>query len=246
MTWVAVAIGGSAVIGAIASNHAAGTQADAQKQASATQQGMFDTINQQEQPFIQGGYEANASLRQLLGLSGDSTNPNYGSLTKPFTPQDYLANKDPGYDFQLKTGGQAIRNADTPGVGSLSGAALKDLMSFNQSMAATGYQNAFNRYTTQQNNVFARLSGLAGMGANAAANLGSQGQAAAQNAGNELVGQGTALASGQVGEANAITGGINSITGAASQLPLYQLLAQQSNQSSYNNTPTPVGNINFG
>jgi hypothetical protein len=33
---------------------------------------MFNTINQQEQPFIQGGYAANNRLQYLLGLSGSS------------------------------------------------------------------------------------------------------------------------------------------------------------------------------
>jgi len=44
-----------------------------------------------------------------------------GQLVSNFTPQDFLNNLDPGYQFQLQTGGQAIRNQDTPGVGALSG-----------------------------------------------------------------------------------------------------------------------------
>jgi len=173
--WVAGAVVVGGVVGAVGSNMAAGKQADAQKQAAATQQGMFNTINSQEQPFMQAGYGATSKLGDLLGTSGNTGAAGYGSLTSSFTPADFLANKDPGYDFQLQTGGQALRNADTPGVGSLSGAALKDLMSFNQNMASTGYQNAFNRFTTQQNNVFGRLSGIAGLGQNAATNVGTAG-----------------------------------------------------------------------
>ncbi|CAB4121191.1 hypothetical protein UFOVP154_44 [uncultured Caudovirales phage] len=207
------AILGSAVIGAVASDSAASKQADAQKQAAATQQGMFDTINQQEQPFIQGGYAANSSLQQMLGLSGDPNSPGYGSLTKPFTTADYLANKDPGYDFQLKTGAQATRNADTPGVGSLSGAALKDLMGFNQSMAATGYQNAFNRYTTQQNNVFSRLSGIAGLGQNAATNVGTAGTSLGTGIAQAQAGAGASQASGILGAGQSLSSGGNSLAG---------------------------------
>lgn len=172
MPWGFVA---GAAIGAIGSVVAGGEQASGQKAAARTQQDMFNTINGQEKPFMDAGVGATTKLSQLLGTAPDNGSGGYGSLTSSFTPADFLANKDPGYDFQLKTGGQALRNADTPGVGSLSGAALKDLMGFNQNMAATGYENAFNRFTTQQNNVFARLSGLAGLGQNAASNTGTAG-----------------------------------------------------------------------
>jgi hypothetical protein len=157
----------------------------------------------------------------------------------------------------LGQGTQAIDENEAATGNLLSGNTGTALENYGQGLAQTDYNNLYNQalntYMTNygvwnqgQTNTYNRLSGLAGMGANAAANLGQQGQAAATNAGNELVGQGTALASGTVGQANAITGGINTALGGAEQLPLYQMLAQQSNQSSYNNTPTPVGNINFG
>jgi hypothetical protein len=212
MSFVAVAIGGAAVVGAVGANMAAGKQASGQKAAAATQQEMFNTINSQEQPFMQAGYGATSKLEDLLGTSGNTGAAGYGSLTSSFTPQDFLANKDPGYDFQLKTGGQALRNADTPGVGSLSGAALKDLMSFNQNMASTGYQNAFNRFTTQQNNVFGRLSGIAGLGQNAASNTGTAGTTLGTG-----IAQAQAAAAGS--QAGGIVGATNAIGGAASSLP---------------------------
>lgn len=223
MPWGIVA---GAVIGAVGSNMAAGTQADAQQQASQTQLGMFNTINQQEQPFIQAGYGATNRLADLMGTSGNKGAAGYGSLTQGFTPQDFLANKDPGYQFQLQTGGQALRNADTPGVGSLSGQALKDLMSFNQGMASTGYENAFNRFQTQQNNVFSRLSGIAGLGQNAASNTGT--------AGTQLgIGAGQAQAAAGASRAAGIVGGTNAIGGAASALP-YLMGNNNSNNNAAN------------
>lgn len=204
MPWGIVA---GAAIGAIGSTMAAGTQADAQKQASQTQLGMFNTINSQEQPFMQAGYGATSKLGDLLGTSGNTGASGYGSLTQNFTPQDYLNNQDPGYQFQLQTGGQALRNADTPGVGSLSGAALKDLMSFNQGMASTGYQNAFNRFTTQQNNVFSRLSGIAGLGQNAASNTGTAGTSLGTGMAQAQAAAGGSQAAGIVGASNALGGG---------------------------------------
>lgn len=206
MTWVAVAVVGGAAIGTIGAGMAAGTQADAQKQAAATQQQMFGTINAQEQPFMQAGYGATSKISDLLGTSGNTGASDYGSLTKSFTPADFLANKDPGYDFQLQTGANAVRSADTPGVGALSGAALKDLMTFNQGMASTGYQNAFNRFNTQQNNVFARLSGIAGLGQNAATNVGTAGTSLGTGIGQAQAAAGASQAAGIVGGANAIGG----------------------------------------
>ena len=213
MSWIAAAIIGSSLIGAAGASSAADTQAAGAQQAAATQQQMFNTINQQEQPFIQGGYAANTRLRDLLGIGDNKGAAGYGSLTSNFTPADFLANKDPGYDFQLQQGGQALRNADTPGIGALSGAALKDLIGFNQGMASTGYQNAFNRWNTQQGNVFARLSGLAGLGQNAASNVGTSGTALGTGIGQAQAAAGAAQAGGIVGMTNALSGGASSLAG---------------------------------
>jgi len=210
MSWVAAAIAGSAIVGAVGSNIAAGTQAGGQIQAANTQQNMFNTINKQEQPFIQAGYGATSQLSSMLSPGGQ--------LVSNFTPQDFLNNLDPGYQFQLQTGGQALRNADTPGVGALSGPALKDLMSFNQGMAATGYQNAYNRWQTTNTNIFNRLNAIAGLGQGAASNVGVSGT--------QL---GTGIASAQAGAAGSMAGGIVGATNAigSSGVPLAYLLSGQ-------------------
>lgn len=239
MSWIAVAVVGGSVLGGAISAHgqeqAAQTQADAQKQAAAIQQQMFNTINQQEQPFIQSGYGANTALNQLLGLSPGSAGglPN-GYLTQSptpfsFNPSQQDLEKYPGFQFALQTGGQALRNADTPGVGALSGAALKDLMGFNQGLASQTYGNYFNQslaskeynnslLQSQQQNIFSRLSGLAGLGQNAASNVGTQGTALGTGVAQATAGVGASLAGGQVGAANAIG---NSISGS---VPLAALM----------------------
>lgn len=210
MSFVAVAVVGGAVIGAVGSNLAAGKSASAANNATNTQAGMFNTITGQEQPFMTAGVNATNALQTDLGLTGKGT-PGYGSLTAPFTAQDYLNNQDPGYQFQLQTGAQATRNADTPGVGSLSGAALKDLTGFNQNMAATGYQNAFNRYQTQQSNTFARLSGIAGLGQNAASNTGTAGTSLGTGMAQTQIAAGNDAASGILGGTSAAAGGANTL-----------------------------------
>lgn len=69
MTWVAVAIGGAAVIGAGASYAGSKKQGDAAKNAANLQMDQFQLINQQQQPFIRSGYSAQGRLNTLLGLS---------------------------------------------------------------------------------------------------------------------------------------------------------------------------------
>lgn len=138
---------------------------------------------------------------------GDQTDPGYGSFTKPFDAEEFYKYEDPGYWFRLQQGEQGLRNAAAAGSGALSGAAMKDLLGYNQDMASTEYGNAFNRYQTSQGNIFSRLMGIAGLGQNAAAGVGNQGTALAGQAGQALSNAGTASGSGIVGGANAITGG---------------------------------------
>lgn len=222
MPWGFVAAAG---VGAIGSIVAGQEQASGQEQAAATQQGMFNTIVGQEQPFLQGGYGAETALTQLLGTSPTTgaggtaagTGLPGGYLTQQFNPTQAQLNNYPGYQFQLQTGGQALINSMTPGVGAVSGPALKSLMSFNQGTAASNYQNYFNQFQTQQNNIFNRLSGIASIGQNAAGNLG--------NAGTQL---GTGIAQAQAGAAGSIAGGIVGATNSASTgLGLNYLLANQ-------------------
>ncbi len=216
MSWVAAAIVAGTVGGAYISSQgaqsAANTQAQSQQQAAGTQQAMFNTINQQEQPFIQSGYGATTGLNQLLGLQPGTSNTgglDNGFLTQQFTPQSFL--NSPQYQFQMQQGGQAIRNADTPGVGALSGAALKDLMNYNQGLASTYYGNYFNVQQQAQNNIFARLSGLAGLGQNAATNTGTAGTQLGTGIAQAQAGAGASLAGGIVGSANAISGAANNL-----------------------------------
>jgi hypothetical protein len=227
MTWVAVAVVGGAAIGAIGSNMAAGTQAAGQKQAAATQAGMFNTITGQEQPFLQGGYGAETSLQNLLygskgGKDSGTGLPN-GYLTEQFNPTQTQLDNYPGYQFQKQQGQLAIESGSTPGTGAISGPGLKSLMGYNQGLAASNYGNYFNQFQTQQNNIFNRLSGIASLGQNAAGNLG--------NAGTQL---GTGIAQAQAGAAASQAGGIvgatNAIGGAG--VPLAYLMNNGSSGSS--------------
>lgn len=213
MSWVAVAVAGGAVIGAGASIYAGGQQADAANNATATQQGMYDQTAANEAPYRQLGTQAGGKLGDLLGTSGNTGAAGYGSLTQPFTAQDYLNNQDPSYQFQLTQGQNALQNSQAASGGVLSGAALKSLIGYNQDYASTGYQNAWNRWNTQQNNTVSRLGSLAQLGESAASNQASGASTFAGGIANTITGAGNASAAGAVGAANAVTGAANNATG---------------------------------
>lgn len=140
--------------------------------------------------------------------AGDSSDPAYGSFTKPFDVEQFYNYADPGYAFQLQQGNQALQNSAAAGSGALSGAALKDLLKYNQDYAGTAYQGAFDRYQTQQNNIFGRLSDIAHLGQAGAAGVGAQGTQLAGNAGQFTSNAGSAAGAGIVGAGNAASSGL--------------------------------------
>ena len=243
---VAAAIAGGAVAGsaisAIGSKSAANTQAGAQEQAAQIQQNMFDTVQGNEQPFINAGQNATGTLQQLLGLKpgGVGTLPN-GYLLQtgaaPFSSSEVT--NSPGYQFAQQQGLQQVANSEAPNVGALSGPALKALTQFSTGTAAQYYNDYFNQYNTQfqqqqtaQNNIFNRLSNIAGLGQNAAGNLGNNGAQLGTGTAQAIAGAGASQAAGTVGAANAIGGGISN---AGNGFALSSILNNNGNGS----TPDP-------
>jgi hypothetical protein len=150
---------------------------------------------------------SSASADPMAGYYGDPNDPEYGSFTKPFDVEEFYKYQDPGYWFRLQQGTQGLRNAAAAGSGALSGAAMKDLLTYNQDMASQEYGNAFNRYQTQQGNIFSRLSDIARLGQSAAAGVGSAGTQLAGNAGQAISNAGSASGAGIVGAGNALAQG---------------------------------------
>jgi hypothetical protein len=106
MTWVAVAIGGSALIGAGASYAGSKKQSDASKAAGNLNMDMFNTLNQQQQPYIQSGYGAMGRLNTLLGLNPrpqQSTQPMQGMLPQGM-PQGGLGSTAGGHQSAMLQG----------------------------------------------------------------------------------------------------------------------------------------------
>lgn len=207
MCIAAAVVGGavaSSAIGAIGASDAASTQADAAANSAATQRGMYDQTRKDLQPYMTAGNTAQVKLSDLLANGGLGGN---------FTGADYLANKDPGYQFQLDQGNQALQNSQAAHDGVLSGSALKGLINYNQGMASTGYQSAYDRWIASQQNTYGQLHGVASLGENAAAQAGNTGSSYANSIGSTITGAGNAQAAGIIGSANAISGGINNGTG---------------------------------
>lgn len=163
------------------------------------------------QPTIQDSTQsaAGADIDPQTGYAADNTGLETGYLSQTFGPEQFLKNMDPGYGWRLQQGAQGVMNTAAAGSGSLSGPALKALMEYNQGAASQEYGAAFNRFQTQQGNIFQRLSSIANLGQNAAAGVGQQGVATGGNIGANIVGAANAGAAGQVGSANAWAGALD-------------------------------------
>lgn len=132
----------------------------------------------------------------------------FGSLLKPFGTDDF--HLDPGIQFQTQQGNQALMNSQAAKNGVLSGGALKDLIGYNQGMAGTGYQSAYDRYMANKSFTLGSLMDMSKMGQAAASGTTSAAPSFASGIAGTIQGAGQASASGTVGAANALSGAATS------------------------------------
>lgn len=194
----AVATVGSAAVASNASKKAAKAQAQAAESANDLQWRMYEQSRADQAPWRDAGQNALTQLMQRVGQGGD--------LSRSFTMGDFQA--DPGYQFRLSEGMKGLENSAAARGGLLSGAALKAASQYNQNFASGEFNNAFNRFNANQTNQFNRLASLAGVGQQAATQIGNQAMQTGQIVGNNITGAGNARASGYVGSANAVNNGI--------------------------------------
>ena len=247
MSWVAVAIGGSALLGAYSANNAATTQANAAGQATQAQLNMFNTQNQQQAPYRQSGYNA---LNQIGALgsgtygiydqTGNVTGQGTGSgyLTQQFGPEQFAAGIDPGYAFRLQQGQMANKNMSNQAGGMIGGNALKGLQDYTQGQASQEYGNAFNRFQTQRGNIYNTLASMAGLGQTSLGQTGQLSGQTSQGVASSIVGQGAATAGGQIGVGNALSSGFNTF---GNQQYLSSLLGQRGNAVNLGPSAQPAG-----
>ena len=192
---------GSGYMSLQAAGNAANTEANAANQASALQYQEFLQEQQNEAPYLSAGTSALSTLQSKLP-----------SLSAPFTMADFQA--DPGYQFTLQQGQQAINNSSAARGLVDSTGTMKDLAQFNQGAASTQYQNAYNNYVQNQNQTYNQLAGIAGIGQVATAGSNQAGQTMGAQVGANTTGAANAQAAGTIGTANAYGGAISNATNA--------------------------------
>jgi hypothetical protein len=120
---MALAIGGSALLGASASKSAANTQAAAADRAGELQERMFNKQVELQEPWRQAGM--NALNRMQSG--------------------DVMGMMDPSYQFRLGEGMKALDRQAAARGGLISGGALKAAQRYGQDFASQEFGNAYNR-----------------------------------------------------------------------------------------------------
>ena len=208
MTWVAAAIGGSALLGAWgaskqagAASNAADLQYKATQDAATQQREMFDILNAQQAPYRAAGQASLTKISDMMPY-----------LTQQFGPEQLKSNLAPNYQFMLEQGLGAQNQAMNVGGGgsNINRAGTK----FAEDYASNAYQNAFNNFQTGRSNIYNSLASIAGLGQTANAQTSSLAQNTAGNLGQLAVGGAQALGSGQIGAANAYAGGLQGIGNA--------------------------------
>lgn len=173
--------------------------------------------NQQQPPQapqqVPQGDQQQPSSGSSLADPGAAGGLGYGYLTHQFNTSDLQGNLAPNYNFQLNQGLGQAANAASMGGGLLGGNALQGMNAFAQNYAQNAYQQAFQNYTTNQNNIAGRLGSLAQLGQASATGSASGAPLFSQGISQTIQGAGQAQASGSVGMANALSSGLNNAGG---------------------------------
>lgn len=153
--------------------------ADAASQSLNLQREMFNKQIELQEPWRAAGVNA------LTKMQGGDYSP------VPTFAFNYNQNTDPGTQFRLQQGLNAMNATAAARGGLISGNALKAGQDYGQAQGSQEYQNAFNRYltsynagTNQANTMYNRSASLAGIGQTATNQLGSQAGQYGANAGN--------------------------------------------------------------
>jgi hypothetical protein len=213
---------GSSLLGGLFGGGASSQYQKSLKQAQDYLKGQTQSGLEDYQPYLNAGKGATTTLSSLMGVPGQGLLENWtGKFNAPTAEE---AEQTPGYQFQLKSGLDAIQNS-AAGKGSLlSGRTLADLNNYAQGTASTNYQNTFNNALTQyqsaygsflnnQNNQYSRLMGLSGEGLQATQGAGQFRQGMGSDIASLMGAQGAAQAGGTMAMGQGISGAMNNIGG---------------------------------
>jgi len=217
---------GSAVIGAGASIYGSQQAAGAASDAANLQNQRYGQTRSDLSPYFQPGYNAlnDAAALSRQGPTGggpDYLGQAYSNL--PLQMTQAQLEQTPGYQFDLSQGQKAVQSAAAARGLGVSGASLKGAANFATGLANKTYmdqfklaQDRFNDYINlnigQQGNLtnqFNRLNSIATLGANAGAQVGTQGTALANQAAQYINAAGVNTATGMNNATNALTSGAN-------------------------------------
>lgn len=135
-------------------------------QAIKLQKEIYDQTRSDYEPYREAGTTALSALMQKLGLSGDSTSSDYGSLMKTYDASNILED-DPGYQFRMDEGTKAIERQLAASGKYLTPEASKALDEYGQNYASNEYSNAYNRNQQNTDTIYNRLAGITGTGQSA-------------------------------------------------------------------------------
>ncbi len=204
------------IIPALITGGSALVGASASKSAAKTQAASADRATELQERMFNKQLELQEPFRQS-GIN---------ALNK-IESGDIMGSMDPSYSFRFQEGLKALDRQAAARGGLISGGALKAAQRYGQEFASNEFGNAYNR-----------LASRAGFGQTATSNMGAAAGNFGAMAGNNMMGAANARASGYVGGANALTGGLN------------QYLNYTQNQNLMNRLlPQSVGGsnpVNFG
>jgi hypothetical protein len=228
---IPAAILGSSLLGSRSASKAADTQAAAADRAAQLQQQQYEQTRADYAPWRAAGEQA---LNKLIPLSE----------YQKFGMDQFQ--QDPGYAFRLSEGQKALDRSAAARGGLISGGALRAATRYGQDMGSQEYTNAFNRYQTERAAQLNPLQSLAGLGQTALGQTTAAGQNYATGAGNLITGAGAAQAAGQVGAANAVTGGLGTYLNYTQGNALLNALRGSTGSSSMMSEPYPGFNAAVG
>ncbi len=143
----------------------------------------------------------------------------YGRLTRDFTQEDI--NTDPvyqsGLQFGLDEGTKGINARALQGGGYDSGATLKALTRYGNDYGSTKANESFNRFQTQNTNLYNRLAGISGTGQTATNNVSNAVQNYGNTSANLSADAGNARAAGIVSQGNSWAGALGDLSGIYNQ-----------------------------
>lgn len=196
MTWgyigaAAVGVVGSALISSNASGDAADAQQEATDKSIGEQRRQYDLTREDYAPYRAAGGRALGQLET--------------DINAPTTAADVMA--DPGYQFGLQQGQQALDRKASAAGGRLSGAALKSAAEYATGYASSGFGAAYQRKQDRLN----RLAALAGIGQTATSNSAAAGAASANAITGLLSAQGNAAGAAQIAQGNIWGNAVNQV-----------------------------------